>query len=277
MDKRSITGWIFLFVILAAVYFGGWAFGAFLLILLIFGMSELLKMLHSKNLYPSVTTCYLSSFLFMFLGCIGKIQFLHLATIVLIICAFLTILKRGKSARIKDIGATLLCMVYGGILPSHFLFLRNMDAGTINLLGIDNFSLALGYVIMLVVCITATDVGAYFIGCKFGKHKLWEAVSPKKTIEGSAAGAIFAILFALGIGSALEMAWWQSLLAGITITLFAQLGDLVESMMKRDASVKDASDILPGHGGFLDRADSYIFTVAIAYYFFYYIVVHPVF
>ena len=277
MDKRAVTGWTFLFVIFLAVYFGGWVFGLFLLLLISFGMSELLKMLHSKNLYPAVTTCYLSSLLFMFLGCIGKIQFLHLATIFLIICAFLTILKRGKSARIKDIGATLLCIAYGGILPSHLLFLRNMDAGSINLFGIENFSLALGYVILLVVCITVTDVGAYFVGCKFGKHKLWEAVSPKKTIEGSVAGAFFTIIFALAIGFPLGIVWWKSLVLGIIITLFAQLGDLVESMMKRDAGAKDASDILPGHGGLLDRADSYIFTVAIAYYYFYYVIVHPFF
>ena len=277
MEKqRAITAWIFLAIMFTAVYFGGWILGILLTALMCFGMKELLVMLHSKNLYPSIVTAYVGCVLFFFLGCIGKIQYLHLATIFLIICAFLAILRRGKSARIKDIGATLLCVLYGGMLPAHFLFLRNMQTGTFNLFGYE-INQALGFVILMVVCITVTDVGAYFIGCNFGKHKLWEAVSPKKTIEGSAAGAFFAILFALGLGSLIGLTLWQSISIGVLLTLFAQLGDLVESMMKRDAGTKDASDILPGHGGFLDRADSYIFTVAIAYYFFYYCVVNPLF
>lgn len=277
MDKkRAITGWTFLVIIFTAVLMGGWVLGVFLTALMCFGMKELIAMLHSKNLYPSIVTSYLGCLLFFFLGCIGEIQYLHLATLFLIICAFLAILRRGKSARIKDIGATLLCVLYGGMLPSHFLYIRNMDAGTFNLFGYD-ISQALGFVILMVVCITVTDVGAYFIGCKFGKHKLWEAVSPKKTIEGSVGGAVSSLVFALALGAVIDLTLFQSLLIGILITTFAQLGDLVESMMKRDAGAKDASDILPGHGGFLDRADSYIFTVAISYYFFYYCVVNPLF
>ncbi len=274
--KRAITAWIFLGITFTAVFLGGWVLGVFLTALMCFGMKELLMMMHSKDLYPSVVTSYLGCLVFFFLGCASEIQYLHLAAIFLIICAFLAILRRGQQARIRDIGATLICVLYGGLLPSHFLFLRNMDAGTTDLFGYD-LNLALGFVILMVVSITVTDVAAYFVGCKFGKHKLWEAVSPKKTIEGSMAGAFFSIAFALFIGYFIGLEWWQSFLAGLLITIFAQLGDLIESMMKRDAGAKDASNILPGHGGFLDRADSYIFTVAITYYFFYYFVVNPIF
>lgn len=273
-DIRIITAWIFLIITFALVGIGGWFFGAFLAILIVFGMKELLKMLHSKDLYPNKTTSYLGCILFLFLGCIGEIKYLHLAAIFLVVCSFMAILRRGKNARIKDVGATLLTVLYGGLLPSHFMFMRSMDAGYVNICGY-NVEQALGFVILTVVCITVTDVGAYFAGSKFGKHKLWEAISPNKTIEGSVAGATASLLLALLVGYDIGLNWWQSVGAGLIITIFAQLGDLVESMMKRDAGAKDASDILPGHGGFLDRADSYIFTVAVAYYYFYYFVAYP--
>ena len=274
--KRAITAWVFLFITFAAVYKGGWVLGGFLLALMLFGMKELLFLFHSKDIHPSIIASYAGCFFYLLFGCLGKIQYLNLVTICLVTFAFLAILRRGKGGKIMDIGATLICILYGGLLPSHFLFLRNMQTPTIDFFGYD-LSLALGFVVLMVVSITATDVGAYFVGCKFGKHKLWEAVSPKKTIEGSVAGATFSILFAVFIGHILGLALWQSLLAGALITISAQLGDLVESMMKRDAGAKDASDILPGHGGLLDRADSYIFTVAVVYYFVYYFVVHPFF
>lgn len=276
VDTRICTGWIFFFIVCAAIYFGGWFLGAFIGILLIFGMKELLIILHSKDLKPSVVTSYLGSIIFVALACFNQSKYFHIVATFLVICAFLAILRRGKDARIKDIGATLICVLYGGFLPSHFLFLRNMETGNFDVYG-HHPSLALGYVILMVFCITVTDVAAYFAGKKFGKHKLWEEISPKKTIEGSIAGVIASIFFAIICGNWLDMALWQSITAGILITIFAQLGDLVESMMKRDAGAKDASDILPGHGGFLDRADSYIFTVAVAYYFFYYFVEHPIF
>ena len=275
-DLRIITGWTFLFVFAAIVYFGGWWLGAFLSAIIILGSRELLALLKTKDLEPNIFTSYFGCFLYAILGCTGKIEYIHLATILLVIMSFMAILLRGKNARIKDIGATLLTVVYGGLLPSHILFMRNMDAGTVNICGFD-VSLALCFVILTVCCITVTDVAAYFAGYKFGKHKLWTEISPKKTIEGSLAGTVASILLALLLGNDIGLQLWQSLCLGILITVFAQLGDLVESMMKRDAGAKDASDILPGHGGLLDRADSYIFTVPVIYYFMYYFIVNPIF
>lgn len=95
-----------------------------------------------------------------------------------------------------------------------------------------------------------TDVGGYVFGSKFGKHPLAPVVSPKKTIEGSIGGSLLAILTALLIGWIIHIEWYQSLIAGLLITTFAQLGDLAESLIKRDAGVKDSGNSLPGHGGF---------------------------
>ena len=102
-DLRIITGWVFLFIIFTLIYLGGWWFCAFLFALIVFGMKELLQMFRCKDLQPSVVTSYLGCFLFMFLGGIGEIKYLHLASIFLFICAFLAILRRGKDEQGKQV------------------------------------------------------------------------------------------------------------------------------------------------------------------------------
>ena len=129
-----------------------------------------------------------------------------------------------------------------------------------------------GYALIIFFCVIITDTMCYYTGMKFGKHKLSAVISPNKTIEGSIGGSISCIVFSLILGYALSLAWYHSLIIGILIATFAQIGDLAESMIKRDAGVKDSSNILPGHGGFLDRTDSYILTIPVIYYYIYFFV-----
>src|SRR5690606_996650 len=109
----------------------------------------------------------------------------------------------------------------------------------------------------------ATDTGAYFFGRAFGKHKLWPTISPKKTIEGAIGGIISACI--VGISFHLiypfEHSFWMIVLVTILVSMVGQLGDLVESAYKRYFGVKDSGNILPGHGGILDRFDSLLFVV----------------
>ena len=120
--------------------------------------------------------------------------------------------------------------------------------------------------------ILLTDTGAYYIGRHFGKHKLAPVISPNKTVEGSLSGIVLAVIGALTVGYFINLEWYFSVIAGILCTVFAQIGDLSESLIKRDAGVKDSGHSLPGHGGFLDRTDSFIFTIPIMYYFCYYFI-----
>ena len=123
--------------------------------------------------------------------------------------------------------------------------------------------------------IVFADVGAYFVGKRFGRHKLGEmsraagAASPNKTIEGALGGFASCMLFA--VAGAKLMRWPSPLLTGsaygLMISVIALVGDLTASMMKRDAGMKDSGNLLPGHGGLLDRIDSYMFTAPAAYYF----------
>ena len=123
------------------------------------------------------------------------------------------------------------------------------------------------YSVLLLLAVILTDSFCYFAGLQFGKHKLAEVISPNKTIEGSIGGSVTCIIFCFIFGHFMELAWYHSLGLGILIAGFAQIGDLCESMIKRDAGVKDSSNILPGHGGFLDRTDSYVLTIPVVYYY----------
>ncbi|MFA5557254.1 MAG: phosphatidate cytidylyltransferase [Flavobacteriaceae bacterium] len=126
-------------------------------------------------------------------------------------------------------------------------------------------------IILIFVMIWINDTFAYLIGKTFGKHKLLERISPKKTVEGFLGGAFFTIIFSLFIPKIFdwktETKWFWLILPVIIIT-FATLGDLVESKFKRSANVKDSGNIMPGHGGILDRLDSIILVVPFVFLFY---------
>ena len=115
--------------------------------------------------------------------------------------------------------------------------------------------------------IFAGDTGAYYVGYRWGRHKLWPAVSPGKTIEGAAGGLISSLVVALLAGKSLlpssEIGVGFLLTLGFVMAAVGQMGDLMESMLKRVSQVKDAGGLLPGHGGLLDRLDSLIFAFPI--------------
>jgi phosphatidate cytidylyltransferase len=125
-----------------------------------------------------------------------------------------------------------------------------------------------GFTVMAIFAtIWVCDSAAYFAGRWLGRTKLFERVSPKKTVEGALAGFVFAVAaFLLAKHLVLPyLTWMQALVCGMIIGVFGQLGDLVESLLKRDAGVKDSSAILPGHGGVLDRFDSLMFVSPLLY------------
>ena len=139
------------------------------------------------------------------------------------------------------------------------------------LISLENLSNTTGLNLTLTSCflIVASDIGSYFIGRSFGKKSL-SPISPSKTIEGLIGG--ISCSFLLAIFFAFLLNWENPLLTGILygilISLMALVGDLIESMMKRDAKIKDSGTFLPGHGGILERIDSYIFTPSVLYYIF---------
>ena len=116
--------------------------------------------------------------------------------------------------------------------------------------------------IFVLAAVAVSDTSAYFVGTRFGHHKLWPRVSPNKSSEGAVGSLVGCVIFCTIYGACLGSAsWWAFALLGIAINAFAQLGDLFESALKRAVHVKDSSNLLPGHGGILDRADSILFAM----------------
>jgi phosphatidate cytidylyltransferase len=149
--------------------------------------------------------------------------------------------------------------VYIGFLLSHGLALRELE-------GPDN--LGRNWLLAALAAVFATDTGAFFTGRFFGRHQLAPSISPNKTWEGSAGGFIFALLAILLLGQLLELGipMWQQAMAAVAASIAAQIGDLLESKLKRISSVKDSGSIIPGHGGIMDRLDSILVSIPVVYY-----------
>jgi phosphatidate cytidylyltransferase len=118
----------------------------------------------------------------------------------------------------------------------------------------------------MILCVVASDVGGYAAGVLFGRHKLAPVISPKKTWEGLGGSVVLGLVFGwITVHLLLGAPVWASLVFGFAMVLVGTVGDLVESMIKRDLGIKDMSGFLPGHGGFLDRIDSILYGAPIAW------------
>jgi phosphatidate cytidylyltransferase len=153
---------------------------------------------------------------------------------------------------------TLGGILYIGWLLSYFVGLRGLEDGR-------------NWVLLALAVTFASDTAAYFTGKALGRHKLAPTISPGKSWEGTIGGfigaIIIALLFTLSTPLQLPIGYGQAVLLGFLISLFGQLGDLVESLLKRNTGVKDSGSWLAGHGGFLDRIDSVVFAGVVVYYY----------
>jgi phosphatidate cytidylyltransferase len=130
----------------------------------------------------------------------------------------------------------------------------------------------LSWLLLTIVAAVVSDVAALLVGQRLGRHRFFASISPRKTVEGAAAGIIFSVpVMFLGGLLFLGLQPWQGILLGLLVGVSAEVGDLVESQMKRLAGVKDSSNLIPGHGGVLDRLDSLLFPPIVVYLFAYYL------
>ena len=160
---------------------------------------------------------------------------------------------RRDSKLVPDLSAGVFVQVYVTFLAAFVVVLTAQDGGQ---------WWALGFIVIVVLA----DTGAYAAGLTLGKHPMAPVISPKKTWEGFAGGAVTCLVAGVFVGLfMLGTTWWFGLLFGAAIFLSATLGDLAESLIKRDIGIKDMSSKLPGHGGFLDRLDSILPSAAVAF------------
>lgn len=274
---RLLTGLVFGFTALFAIMAGGLWLAGLVLIIVALASKEYVKILEHKGFRPSSRIIIISSFLFAALAYFNRFDLVALAFTACSVMAFLSVLFKGKQPYIANVATTILGFVYCGWFPLHLLFLRDLGSNpTYDGIFKQNVTTdGAGYALLLFFAVILTDSFCYYVGCRFGKHKLSHVISPNKTIEGAIGGTTMCIIFCLIFGiKVMGFSWYHALILGFIIAFCAQIGDLCESMIKRDAGVKDSSNVLPGHGGFLDRTDSYIFTIPIVHYYMYFFVVN---
>ena len=268
---RLIMGLGIGFTAFFAILLGGIPLTALCLIIVFIGSKEYTKILENKGFTPSYKIIIASSLIFAFIAYFNRLDLLPLAITVSTFMAFMWVLFRGKQPYIANVATTILGFVYCGWFPLHLLLLRdigNLEPVYNGFLKTNPTLEGAAYALLLLFSVILTDSCCYYAGIQFGKHKLAEVISPNKTIEGAIGGTAMCVLFCLIFGIfVFHLAWYHALVIGLLIAGFAQIGDLCESMIKRDAGVKDSSDIIPGHGGFLDRTDSYILTIPVIYYY----------
>lgn len=282
--SRIISGIIAIAMALSATLLGGWYFTFTYAVIIFLGQNEFFELVRAKGIVPAAKTTLTASLtLLVFCTIDGNLADAVLPIAGTVICFYL--LFQPKIATIADIAASIMGLFYTGYLPSYWVRLRGIDSA-----GSSNFPLG-GYLpqtwtdlfqrshlsslpqgltitVLTFLCIWTADIGAYFVGKYFGKTPLSE-ISPKKTVE----GAVFGITATIGVAvaGAYYLNWPQYIFTGsalgLLIGIASLLGDLTESMLKRDAGVKDSGQLIPGHGGILDRTDSYIFTAPLVYYF----------
>ncbi|KGG12247.1 MULTISPECIES: phosphatidate cytidylyltransferase [Prochlorococcus] len=283
-SKRIVSGFVIGMFGLLIVLLGGWWFTFSLCVIVHLALLEFFRMAEFTGIRPATKTTLLACQLLLIsthLGIAKGLPGIASAGVLPLsgaaICGWL--LLQPKTGSIADIAASIFGLFYLGFLPSYWIKLRNLvDYGLTTdlspLIAHTSTFMSIGMAITLSTClmIVACDIGSYFFGRSFGKHRL-SPISPSKTIEGAIGGLFSAIT--VGAMSGLIFQWRLGLLAGallgILVAFFALVGDLTESMMKRDAGLKDSGDVLPGHGGILDRIDSYLFTPAIVYHVFIFI------
>ncbi|WP_310486971.1 phosphatidate cytidylyltransferase [Chamaesiphon sp. VAR_69_metabat_338] len=278
---RVISTIVAIAVALCMLVLGSWYFTIGMCIIVYLGQSEYFALVRAKGIEPASKITLVISQVLLLVGALGSNLDDALFPVAgTLICFYLLFLP--KIASIADISTSLFGLFYGGYLPSFWVRLRvgfdpltahafpfNTDwAQLLASLDLSVLPPAFTTTLLSFMCIMVTDIGAYLFGKWLGRTRLSE-ISPKKTVE----GAIFGLLSSITMGMlgawALHWHHWYfgGVALGISIGMTSMLGDLTESVMKRDAGVKDSGDLIPGHGGMLDRTDSYIFTAPLVYYF----------
>lgn len=265
LKQRSITAAILLPIILLAVWFGNPWFGVFIAAAALVATLEFYRMVSNSGkghpltrfgiLWAVALTLSPLSFHYRDINLLPAIM-----SIAVIISLAWTLIHSQRETAFQDWAWTVAGVLYIGWMLSYWLNLNILDDGR-------------NWVYLALFTIFANDTGAYFIGRKWGRHKLAPATSPGKTWEGamggllsSIAGAV-AVFLLLNLFCTFSLLYWQLILLACLISLFAQLGDMVESLLKRNLEAKDAGKLLPGHGGVLDRLDSLIFVAPMVYYY----------
>ena len=264
LSQRVKAALVFVPLVLVLIYFGDWAFNGFIVLLLLMAALEYTRLFEKLGYRPSLPLVLMGVLLFVLQRWfMGEQHLGALFTLVLFLSVSISLIQyeRGFDDAAIQLAVALAGIAYIGWIGSFLISIRALPHG-------------LGWTLTALPATWLADSGAYFIGRWLGKRKMAPRLSPGKTWAGFLGGILFGILS----GVLLVLLWravnllpattplWQGALMGWILSILTPMGDLLISLFKRSASVKDTGSLIPGHGGILDRIDSWIWAAMLGYY-----------
>jgi phosphatidate cytidylyltransferase len=261
LRKRVITALWGIPLLVVVIWFSEpeWSFPLFTAFASLWGLLAVLefyKITAISRIMPLTVFGAIWTVLFIIRAHFASILYYPIGMASLLVLPMILLLIRRREKGIVDNWAwTVAGVLYVGLLLSYLVDLR-LEGGR-------------NWVFLAILATFGSDTTAYFIGKAFGRHYMAPRISPNKTWEGAIAGVIGAVIvslfFTLSWSLQLPISYWQAVLLGVFISIFGQLGDLLESLLKRYTGVKESGSLMPGHGGLLDRMDSIVFAGMVVY------------
>ena len=265
LPLRVASGVLFVPLLIALARAGGISFLAFVALQVLLAQTEFYRMARHRGVQPTLWLGLLTSLGVLWVAFQPQVsQADFLATATLLLALGLALRHPQLPRRVEGVAVTLFGVMYVGWLSAHLVLLRELpwSAGT-------EYAAGATFVYLAFLVTWSCDTGAYAVGRLWGRNRPWAEISPRKSLEGAIGGFACATLAAFW-----ARAWFAPYLrvvdaaaVGMLVGVFGQVGDFVESLLKRDARHDDSSDVIPGHGGVLDRFDSLYFAAPVVYYY----------
>jgi phosphatidate cytidylyltransferase len=271
LRTRVIVAAILLPVGLVIIYFNGWWFNAFVTLIVGLAAWEYSQIFRGSGYQPALVIAIAGAAALALGRALNGFESAPpLISLILIFSMIyhMVAYERGRDRAGTDFAVTFSAAIYIGWLGAYLISIRDLPEG-------------FWWILLVLPTVWLADSGAYFIGRSFGRHKLSPRLSPKKTWEGYLGGVVVGTLGAVGLmylwqiwaGPEFSITPLQAALLGFLLSTITTLGDLGESMIKRQSGVKDSSNLIPGHGGVFDRIDSWLWAALIGYYFIIWVVI----
>ena len=250
---------VLLSLVAATLWFWKTAFIFVVAVAMVIGVWELGRALRAKEIDVPEQPVMLGAVVMVFVAYFFGSEALVTATAVTALVTMLWLLRRGVDGFVRNATASVFVVVYLPFLAS-FVGLMLAEGGATDF---DRWDAGVRGIVVFVLVTVASDTGGYVAGVLFGKHPMAPVISPKKSWEGFAGSTLACVAASwFLVTTLLDGEWWVGVCLGLIVVVMATLGDLVESVIKRDLGVKDMSQVIPGHGGIMDRLDSLLATIA---------------
>jgi phosphatidate cytidylyltransferase len=278
LTLRLITSAFLIPPVLWVCYVGGWTFVAVIIAFSLLGLNEFYDLISAKGATPHRLLGSVAAGLLPVIAYYGDASLANAAlTVTLLTLMILQLTKQEIRQAIASVSETFFGVIYVAWLLSYAVSLRFISGELERRYGhILEPQIGFFFMVFCLVAVVGSDVGAYFVGRRYGRRKLAPLISPNKSVEGAFGGVLTGGLLAVATklvftwfipgDLAQDLGWGAAFVFGLVLAAVGVLGDLIESVLKRDAAIKDAGNLLPGVGGVLDRIDSALLGIPVMYY-----------